>query len=308
MHPRVKGLEKMKLICETPMRLDKFLSEQLEGHSRSKLAKIVDEGLVLVNGSAEKSSYKLRAGDVVELDEPEDQEAHDLTPADIPIEVVFEDEAMLIVNKPRGLASHPAASLREPSLVNALLGRGGELSTVGGEFRPGIVHRLDKETTGLMVVAKTDASHVALAAQIEKKTAQRRYFAVVAGEIDREQFTIDAPMARNPANRQQMTVDMHGKPARTHVKRVARLANGTLVACRLETGRTHQIRVHLRAMGHPVLGDLLYAPREFREGAMQLHAAYLALTHPISGEPIEAFVAPPEDFLGREFATRSAIE
>jgi 23S rRNA pseudouridine1911/1915/1917 synthase len=298
----------MRLIVETPERLDKFLSAALPEHSRSKLAKMAEEGAVLVNGEAVKPSHKLRAGDEVELEAPEEAAPHDLTPADIPLEILYEDDVMLIVNKPRGLASHPAASLKEPSLVNALLGRGGPLSEVGGDFRPGIVHRLDRETTGLMVVAKTDAAHVSLAAQIERKTAERRYFAVVAGDVDREKFTIDAPMARNQANRQQMTVDMHGKPAVTHVKNVANLAHGTLVACRLETGRTHQIRVHLRAMGHPVLGDNLYAPKEFREGPMQLHAAYLALIHPVSGEPVVAFCAAPDDFLGAEYATRRWVE
>jgi 23S rRNA pseudouridine1911/1915/1917 synthase len=159
-----------------------------------------------------------------------------------------------------------------------------------------------------MVVAKTDAAHVSLAQQIEKKTAQRRYFAVVAGEIDRDKFTIDAPMARNQSNRQLMTVDPQGKPAVTHVQRVMRVTQGTMVACRLETGRTHQIRVHLRALGHPIMGDELYAPKEFRSGPMQLHAAYLAVSHPVTNEPVVAFVGPPVDFYGYEFATRKWVD
>jgi 23S rRNA pseudouridine1911/1915/1917 synthase len=289
-------------------RLDKFLSQVLPQHSRSKLTKLIDEGGVLVNGKPEKSSYKLRTGDTIELEEPTETEVHDLTPHAMEIEVLFEDDDMLIVNKPRGLASHPAASLKEPSLVNVLLARGGPLSELGGEFRPGIVHRLDKETTGLMVVAKNDAAHAHLAAQIEKKEAERRYFAVVAGEIDRERFTIDAPMARNLAYRLQMTVDPKGKPAVTHVKRIVRLHQGTLIACRLETGRTHQIRVHLRALGYPVIGDELYAPKEYKSGPMQLHAAYLELTHPKTGERVATFAPAPEDFLGFEQAERSTVD
>jgi 23S rRNA pseudouridine1911/1915/1917 synthase len=298
----------MQFIAESPERLDKFLTLVLPDYSRSKLAKLVDDGGVTVNGELEKTSYKLKSGDVVELEAAPETEAHDLTPANIPLDIVYEDDDLLIVNKPRGLASHPAASLKEPSLVNALLGRGGPLSGVGGDFRPGIVHRLDRATTGLMVVAKNDFAHANLAVQIEKKEAQRRYFAIVAGELDRDKFTIDAPMARHKAIRQLMTVDPKGKPARTQVVRVARLLQGTLVACRLETGRTHQIRVHLRAMGHPILGDELYAPKEWSRGPMQLHAAYLALVHPRTQEQIIAFCPPPADFHGHEHATREAIE
>lgn len=297
-----------QFIVESPDRLDKFLAAQFPDHSRSKIARHIEDGKVWVNGKVEKPAFKLRSGDEVELEDLVESEAHDLTPFAMDIEVVYEDDDMMIVNKPRGLASHPAASLREPSLVNVLLARGGSLSSLGGDFRPGIVHRLDKETTGLMVVAKNDFSHAALAASIEKKDAHRRYFAVVAGEVDRDVFTVDAPIARNPANRQQMTVDVHGKRAVTHVLRVARVLQGTLVACRLETGRTHQIRVHLRALGNPVLGDQLYAPKEQGSGPMQLHAAYLSIPHPRTGKRVSAFAAPPEDFHGYEFATREVIE
>ncbi len=292
---------------ETPDRLDKFLATQFPDHSRSKIVRHIEDGNVTVNGAVEKPAYKLRSGDVVLIQDLTETEAHDLTPFAMDIEVVYEDDDMMIVNKPRGLASHPAASLREPSLVNVLLARGGSLSSMGGEFRPGIVHRLDKETTGLMLVAKNDYAHAALAAAIEKREAHRRYYAVVAGDVDREVFTIDAPIGRNPANRQQMAVDVHGKRAVTHVLRVARLLQGTLIACRLETGRTHQIRVHLRALGHPVLGDALYAPKEQGQGPMQLHAAYLAVDHPRTGERVVAFADAPADFYGHEFATRDAI-
>lgn len=298
----------LRLIVESPNRLDKFLAEQFPEHSRSRVVKLIDQGLILVNQVVEKSSFKLKPGDVVELEPIEEQDPHDLTPHHQEIEVMFEDEYLLIVNKPRGLASHPAASLKEPSLVNVLLGRGGDLSTLAGEFRPGIVHRLDKDTTGLMVVAKNDATHAALASLIEKRDVHRRYFAVVAGEIEQEKMTIDAPMARHPSNRQLMTVNPEGKSAVTHVKKIARVLQGTLIACRLQTGRTHQIRVHMRAIGNPVIGDILYAPKEYASGPMQLHAGYLAFEHPVTKEQVATYCQPPADFLATDFATRDTIE
>ena len=297
----------MELIAEAPERLDKFLAQKLPEHSRSKLVKLIDEGLVLVDGKAERSSFKLSAGSRVTLDEPADAEAHDLSPADIPLEIVYEDEYLLVVSKPRGLAAHPAASLKEPSLVNALLARRHDLSSAGGDFRPGIVHRLDKETTGLMVVAKTDAAHVNLAKQIEGKSAERRYFAVVAGDVAQDKFRIDAPIARDKRSRIKMAVDQHGRPAATVVLRIARIDAGWLVGLKLESGRTHQIRVHLSSLGMPVLGDAIYAPKDYRNGPLQLHAAYLAFDHPVTKKRIVCYAAPPEDFLGREFATEESL-
>ena len=288
----------MDLFAEKAERLDRFLALRLPEHSRTKLAKLIDAGEVTVDGVAQKPSFKLEEGMTVRLTPPEETPAHDLTPADIPLDVVYEDDLMLVVNKPRGLASHPASSLQEPSLVNALLARGTRLSEVGEAFRPGIVHRLDKETTGLMVVAKTDAAHVALARQMEGKTAERRYLAVVAGLVERERFVIDMPIGRDPKHRVRMGVVPDGKPARTHVKRLARLDAGTLLACRLETGRTHQIRVHLAYHAMPVVGDALYAPPAQREGPLQLHAAFLGLDHPGDGRRMTFHAAPDAAFLG----------
>ena len=250
----------------------------------------------------------LHPGMVVELPEVQDAPAHDLSPSEIPLNVLYEDDFMLVVDKPRGLATHPAASLKEPSLVNALLGRKTQLSGIDGDFRPGIVHRLDKETTGLLVVAKTDEAHVKLARQMESKSAERRYFAVVAGKVERQKFVIDAAIARNKANRLLMAVDSHGKPAVTHVKRLAEVSGGTCVGVRLETGRTHQIRVHLSAVGLPVLGDRLYAPKRYAVGPLQLHAAYLELDHPVTGDRMRFTVMPDDLFLGAGVVSEGDLE
>ncbi len=298
----------MVLIAEERERLDRFLARRLSSHSRTKLARLAALGEVFVDGVAQKASFQLEPGMRVTVEEPPESAPHDLAPADIALEVVYEDEDLLIVNKPRGLASHPATSLKEPSLVNALLARAHSLSQTGGAFRPGIVHRLDKDTTGLMVVAKNDESHVSLAKQIESKRAERRYVAVVGGSLPQDRFVIKAPLARDRRNRLKMAVDPYGKEAVTHVKRLGNVDSGTVIAVRLETGRTHQIRVHLRAVGCPVLGDSLYAPREFARGVLQLHACYLALTQPRSGERIAAYVDPPGDFAGSVCVSRADIE
>ena len=297
----------MDFIVDQSERLDKFLARILPEHSRTKLAKLIAQGEVKVDGSKEKASFRLNPGMTVSLEAPAESSAHNLEPAVIDLDIVFEDDVLLVVNKPRGLASHPAASLKEASLVNALLSRSHSLSQAGGDFRPGIVHRLDKDTTGLMVVAKTDAAHVALAKQIEGKEAERRYFAIVAGDVSQEKFRIDAPIARDKRNRLKMAVDPHGKPAATVVSRIARLDAGWLLAVKLETGRTHQIRVHLSSLGMPVLGDRIYAPKAYQTGPLQLHAAYLKFTHPVTGETVECYAKPPEDFLGQELAKQDSL-
>ncbi len=298
----------MLFVADRADRLDKFLAAMLPQFSRSKLAKLIEKGMVLVDGEVEKPSFQLAPGMEIELEAPEASEPHDLTPADIPLDIVYEDSDLLVVDKPRGLASHPAISLKEPSLVNALLFRTKELSQAGGAWRPGIVHRLDKDTTGLMVVAKNDEAHVQLAKQIELKTAERRYFAIVAGRPEQERFLIKAPIGRDKRDRIKMTVDPLGKEAQTEVKIIASTPEGTLVGAKLTTGRTHQIRVHLRAVGLPVFGDSTYSPAEVGEGPLQLHAGYLAFDQPRSGQRIVTYVAPPDDFRLRAFATRESLE
>lgn len=273
------------------------MARTLTAHSRSKLARLVSEGGVLVDGKpVSKPSFPLEAGSVVTLDDVPETAAHALTPAFLDVPVVYEDEAVIVVNKPRGLVVHPAPGLEEPTLVEALLGRGTHLSEGSAAFRPGIVHRLDKETTGLLMVAKTDAAHANLAAQIEAKTASREYLAVVKGEIERERFTIDAPLGQDPKDRTKRAVVSGGKPAITYLTRRGRADGGTLLEAKLETGRTHQIRVHLMAIGHPVLGDAIYAPKESQTVPLQLHAFRLGFDHPVTGERMVLEADPPEDF------------
>lgn len=298
---------RMLLPVENRERLDKFLAQQLPEFSRTKLTKQIEKGLVTVDGEIERSSFIVEPGMVVEISDVPNEPAHDLTPANIPLEIAYEDEDVIVVNKPRGLATHPAVSLKEPSLVNALLGMQVQLSGVGEAYRPGIVHRLDKETTGLLIVAKTDAAHANLAAQIEAKSADRRYFAVASGVIEKDKFTIDAAMERDPKNRLKMCVRPDGRRAKTHVRRIAWIDSGTLVAIRLETGRTHQIRVHFEAIGHAVLGDTIYSKPPLSEGPLQLHAGFVAFNHPRTGDRTEVFCAPPEDFYGRDRCTPEAI-
>lgn len=298
----------MRLIATGRERLDRFLAGRMPEFSRSRLAAFIEEGGVRVEGKVARPGLMLKAGMAVEVDELAEKPAHDLTPIALDLDVRFEDDALLVVNKPRGLAAHPAPTLKGPSLVNALLARGSELSAGSAPYRPGIVHRLDKDTTGLMAVAKTEAAHAALARQFATKRAQRVYVAVAAGDLEPERVTVDAPLARDRRNRFLMAVDPEGKTAITHLRRLARLDLGCLVVARLQTGRTHQIRAHLKAIGHPVLGDPLYAPPELRNHPLQLHAAVLAFDHPITGARIRIYAPPPDDFMARELVREGDLD
>lgn len=283
-------------LVETTERLDRFVVERIPGLSRTKAVSIIDEGLVLVNGEVRRHGFPLKPGMVVTIAGIEPVSQHDLTPADLPLEIICDDPDFLIINKPRGLATHPAPGLKEPTLVNALLAQNVQLSTVGGAFRPGIVHRLDKPTTGLIIVAKNDHAHRILAAQISARTASRQYVAYVTGVPDQRVFRIEAPIARDPKNRLKMSVNLGGKDAATTIHLIAPFESGALVRCVLDTGRTHQIRVHLSACGHPVMGDELYGAKNDAKFSLQLHAAFLRFVHPRSEELLEFFVAPPDDF------------
>ena len=283
-------------------RLDRFLVTALPEHSRSKLSAHIQAKKVRVDGKVQKPSFIVEPGMEVSVDGTPETPMPNIEPADIPLDFRYEDDDLLVVNKPRGLATHPAASLHEPSLVNALLGLQLKLSEGSAAFRPGIVHRLDKDTTGVLVVAKNDIAHANLARQIEAKTAGRRYLAILNGKLEREEFVVDSPIGRDPDNRLKMAIVSDGRPARSHFRRLDYVDAGTLVSVQLETGRTHQIRVHSAAIDHPVVGDPLYGKAPVNVPPMQLHAYELSFDHPRTGDRLVVIAEPPEDFLNRSLA------
>ncbi|QYK53937.1 MAG: RluA family pseudouridine synthase [Fimbriimonadaceae bacterium] len=298
----------MNMVADGKERLDHFLSRHFPGHSRAKISKHIESGAVSVNGEViTKSGFQLKDGNEVSTEEILETAPHALEPVEMDLDVRFEDDELLVVNKPRGLAVHPANTLTGTTLVHGLLARSHGLSGSAGDFRPGIVHRLDKETTGLIIVAKTDAAHAGLSAQIQARTVQRRYVAVINGDLPDPRFTIDAPLGRHPRNPLMRAVVSDGKSARTHIQSLRQMNEGLMVACRLETGRTHQIRVHLAHFGWPVLGDDLYAPEKLKSGPMQLHAASLTFQHPSNGKEIALFCPPPDDFYGNDLVTESEV-
>lgn len=276
-------------------RIDKQLAHHFSDYSRSQLQHWIEEGAVTVNGQAVKPKYQLQVGDRVAIT-PVAPVKLDLTPEDIPLDIVYEDEDLLVVNKPQGMVVHPAPGHPSHTLVNALLAHA-PLSTINGTFRPGIVHRIDKDTSGLLMVAKNDQAHRSLAAQLKSKTTKREYVALVHGVIKEDQGTINAPLARSPKDRKKQAVVPGGRHAVTHFRVLKRYRHFTLIACRLETGRTHQIRVHMRYINHPLAGDPLYGPKKTLPGKGQyLHARLLGFTHPRTGKAL-TFTAPlPDDF------------
>lgn len=280
-------------------RLDKALSEYLDSVSRSYLQKLIKEGYVTVNDKQEKASYRLEPDDMVMVTLP-DEEPLDVLPENIPLDILYEDPELLVVNKPKGMVVHPAAGHSGGTLVNALLYHcAGQLSGINGVQRPGIVHRIDKDTTGALVVCKTDRAHQSLAIQLKEHTITRRYQAIVLHNIKEDSGTVDAPIGRHPTDRKKMTVnERNGKRAVTHYRVLERFGNYTYIECRLETGRTHQIRVHMSHIGHPLLGDEIYGPAKcpFKLQGQCLHAMVLGFCHPVTGEYME-FTAPlPEYF------------
>lgn len=289
-------------------RLDHFLARHLAEHSRSKLQKMITEGLVLVEGiPASKTGLELRPGWRIELPQPEETPIHNLTPIAIDLNIVYEDDDIIVVDKPRGLATHPAKSLKGASLVNALLALSLDLSTGSDPFRPGIVHRLDKDTTGLIVVAKHDSSHRELSEQIQKREVDRIYVARILGIPLEDEFTVDAAIGRDPINATRMAVRRTGKRARTHVQVIKTKGNETMIACKLDTGRTHQIRVHLQACHTPVVGDPIYGQKQ--DGRpLQLHAALLRIRHPRTQEPMTFFQRPPDDFTDYDEINREDVD
>lgn len=282
-------------ITEQTGRLDKVLSELAPEISRSQIKNLIDDGYVTVNGEKVKPKYKVHSGDQIILDRPEPRSL-ELTPENIPLDIVYEDDDVIVVNKPQGMVVHPAPGHPDHTLVNALLYHS-PLSTINGTFRPGIVHRIDKDTSGLLMIAKNDMAHQSLAEQLKNKTNQREYLALVYGQIKEDEGTIDAPLGRNPQDRKKQAVVANGRHAVTHFQVVKRYTNFTLVKCILETGRTHQIRVHMKYIGHPLVGDPLYGPRKvIGKNGQFLHAAVLGFKHPRTGEQMRFEVPLPENF------------
>ena len=285
---------------QSGQRIDSFLAEQIEGMTRSAAQNLLAEHAVRIAGQPVKKNYKLQGGEIISVLLPELREV-DLTPENIPLDIVYEDADIIVVNKPRGMVVHPAVGNWSGTLVNALMYHCGDsLSGINGEHRPGIVHRIDKDTSGLLVVAKNDAAHQSLAAQIAAHTAYRGYEAIVVGSPRLEKGTVDKPIARHKIDRKKMAIVEGGRPAVTHYKVIKRYRGYTHMAFQLETGRTHQIRVHMASIGHPIIGDPVYGLKKDRFssiGGQCLHAAHLTLTHPKTGEKM-CFSAPlPQYFV-----------
>jgi 23S rRNA pseudouridine1911/1915/1917 synthase len=278
-------------------RMDSFLAAKLDKYSRSYMQKIIDDNRVFVNGKPAKRNYRVKEGDKIHVELPEPERVH-LEPQDIPLDIVYEDDDLLIVNKPAGMVVHPAPGNYKSTLVNALLAHCGQLSSINGMYRPGIVHRIDKDTTGLLVVAKNERAHRGLARQLKDHSITRKYIALVKGVVAEDKGIVDAPIGRHPVHRKKMAVvAKNSKRAVTHFSVLKRYAGYTLVELELETGRTHQIRVHMAYIGHPVVGDPVYGQGgELGANGQLLHAAELGFIHPLKGQYMKFEADLPEGF------------
>ena len=290
----------MTLFADIPgERLDAFLARCAENLSRSAAQKLIEEGQVTRNGKPGKKNDKLNLGDAIEYTIPEPKEV-DIKPTEMALDIVYEDEDVLVINKPKGLVVHPAAGHQDDTLVNGLLyAMGDDLSGINGELRPGIVHRIDKDTSGLLAVAKNDLAHTMLASQLKDHTMARTYEAIVVGSFREDSGTVDAPIGRHPSDRKKMCViERNSKPAVTHWEVVKRYRGYTHIRCRLETGRTHQIRVHMAHIGHPILGDVVYGRKkpELGQDSQCLPAGALCFRHPRDGRPVMVFAPLPKYF------------
>lgn len=282
-------------VKEEKGRIDKVLSEQLS-HSRSQIQLWLKEQLVTVNGEIVRSNYKVKAGDLIEIKIPEPEELV-IEAENIPLTIVYEDQDVAVIDKPQGMVVHPAAGHPNGTLVNALMYHIKDLSSINGVIRPGIVHRIDKDTSGLLMVAKNDKAHESLAEQLKEKTSVRKYLALVHGEIGHDKGEINAPIGRSKVDRKMQAVIENGKQAVTHFEVVERFKDYTLIELQLETGRTHQIRVHMKYIEHPVAGDPLYGPKKTLKGHGQfLHAKTLGFVHPTTDEYMEFESPLPEIF------------
>ena len=284
---------------EKNLRIDKFLSERMPEQSRSYLQKLIKDGNITVNEHIVKPNYKVQQNDLVNLTIP-DPEEPDILPENIPLDILYEDDAILIINKPKGMVVHPSAGHYSGTIVNAVMYHcNGNLSGINGVMRPGIVHRIDMDTTGAIVICKSDQAHQNLAEQLKVHSITRKYRAIVYGNFKEDSGTITGDIGRHPADRKKMAiVQQNGKPAITHYRVLERFGDFTYVECQLETGRTHQIRVHMASKGHPLLGDEVYGPSKcpYKLQGQCLHAMILGFKHPITGKYVE-FEAPlPEYF------------
>ena len=281
---------------QSNIRIDKYI--KIDSLTRAALQNLIDEGNVTVNGEKVKSSFKLKLNDKIEVVVPEPK-TPDIKAENIPLDIVYEDDCMLVINKPQGMVVHPAPGNYDGTLVNALMYHcKGSLSGINGIMRPGIVHRIDKDTSGLLLVAKTNEAHLSLSEQIKDKTVHRHYICIVSGILKTKKGIIDAPIGRHPSSRLKMTVTQsNSKRAVTHFEVLEYLNGATYTACDLETGRTHQIRVHMQYIGHPVLGDPLYARQNpYKLKGQALHAQSITFIHPISGEEMTFTAEPPQYF------------
>ena len=280
-------------------RLDAFLARSVPDLSRSGAQRLLEDGNVTLNGKKAKKNDRLNPGDTISVEIPEPQPV-DIVAKDIPLEIVYEDEDVLVINKPKGLVVHPAAGHQDDTLVNGLLfAKAGELSGINGELRPGIVHRIDKDTSGLLAVAKNDLAHTVLASQLKDHSMARTYEAIVCGSFKEDEGTVDAPIGRHPTDRKKMCVTArNSKNAVTHWEVVTRYRGYTHIRCRLETGRTHQIRVHMAHIGHPILGDAVYGHKkpELGQDSQCLHAGTLCFAHPRDGHLVIVHAELPTYF------------
>ncbi len=279
-------------------RLDSYISKSNLDLSRSMVQKLIKENRVFVNGKNEKESYKIKVNDniTIQIEEPKSSK---LEAQDIPLDIIYEDNDIIVINKPKGMVVHPGNGNPDNTLVNAVLAHcKGSLSGIGGEIRPGIVHRIDKDTSGLIIVAKNDKSHINLSEQIKNHEVTKIYTALVKGNISEDEATIDMPIGRDKKDRKKMSVTRDGKEAVSHIKVVKRYGNYTLIRVKIDTGRTHQIRVHMAKIGHPVVGDEVYSSgkNEFGVKGQMLHSTILKFKHPISGKEIMLEAPLPQYF------------
>lgn len=286
------------VVKEGNIRLDVYISQNFQELSRTMIQKLNESGDVQVNGVKKKLSYKVQVGDNITIHIPEVKETN-LKPQEIPIEVIYEDDDIIVVNKPKGLVVHPANGNPDGTLVNAIMAMCKEsLSGIGGELRPGIVHRLDKDTSGLLIVAKNDKAHIAMSEQIKDRKVKKIYIALVRGVIGEDEATIDMPIGRSTKDRKKMAVTKNGKQAITHFRVLKRYPKYTLLKIKIDTGRTHQIRVHMAEVGHPVIGDTMYSngKNSFGVEGQMLHARSLEFAHPITGKTMHLIAELPQYF------------